>query len=334
VPIVLIDASADELRHAGFVVTQSRAELGALLRESNGWFLGALLLTVAGVVGLSFWLSHKLSRPLADLATAASRIDLDGEAVSVAAAREDEIGTLAKRLGGLAARLGASAERLRNAERRATVGDMARQVNHDIKNGLIPIRNVLRHLAEVTQREPLALPTAFSERRGTLDASVAYLDTLARQYARLTPRLDRVAVDVNAVAREAAVNASIGNEGRVRTRLTPSLPPVTGDPVVLRRILDNLVRNGLESLDGNGGDVTIATARNGTGAIFVTVTDTGRGMTPDEAGRAFEDFFTTRETGTGLGLSVVRRLTSDLGGTVRMESSPGRGTTFTLELPA
>ena len=59
----------------------------------------------------------------------------------------------------------------------------------------------------------------------------------------------------------------------------------------------------------------------------------GRGMTAGEVAHAFDDFFTTKENGTGLGLSVVRRLTSDLGGSVRVESEPGRGTTFTLELP-
>jgi len=64
------------------------------------------------------------------------------------------------------------------------------------------------------------------------------------------------------------------------------------------------------------------------------VSDTGRGMSPDELSRIFTDFFTTKEGGTGLGLSVVRRLTNDLQGDVRAESRPGRGTSFTIELPA
>ena len=74
---------------------------------------------------------------------------------------------------------------MREAERRATVGDVARQVNHDVKNGLVPIRHVLRHLAQVEREEPERLATVFAERRTTLDASVEYLDALARNYARL-----------------------------------------------------------------------------------------------------------------------------------------------------
>jgi signal transduction histidine kinase len=63
------------------------------------------------------------------------------------------------------------------------------------------------------------------------------------------------------------------------------------------------------------------------------VVDTGRGMTKDQLDHAFDDFFTTKPDGTGLGLSVVRRLTTDLNGSVRVESAPGEGTAFTIELP-
>ena len=87
----------------------------------------------------------------------------------------------------MTARLRTSAARLRDAERRAAMGDLARQVNHDIKNGLVPIRNVLRHLDEVARHEPEPLAAMFAERRGTLESSVSYLETLARNYARLSP---------------------------------------------------------------------------------------------------------------------------------------------------
>ena len=82
-------------------------------------------------------------------------------------------------------RLGAS--RLREAERRVASGDLARQVNHDVKNGLVPIRNVLRHLDEVARDDPSTLVERYRERRGTLESSVAYLETLARNYARISP---------------------------------------------------------------------------------------------------------------------------------------------------
>jgi len=324
---------ADSLTTARLAITYTIPELALLRRDVDQWFIAAMLVVVATALALAAWLSRRLSAPLATLTQAASTIDLEGPELTLAASRDDEIGTLARRMGSMSSRLRASAARLRHAERRATVGDMARQVNHDIKNGLIPIRNVLRHLVQVQEQEPEQLATVFAERRSTLESSVGYLDNLARNYAKLTPSVERRAVDVNAVAMELAMSTAVSGAVRVRTRLAESLPRALGDPVVVRRILDNLVRNAVESLAADGGEVTIATSR-GAGGVRVVVADTGRGMNEEELAHAFDDFYTTKPDGTGLGLSVVRRLTTDLNGSVRVESAPGRGTTFTIELPA
>jgi two-component system NtrC family sensor kinase len=103
---------------------------------------------------------------------------------------------------------------------------------------------------------------------------------------------------------------------------------------VLRRILENLVGNAVDSLDGKNGTVTVSTAETAPGgAVRVTVADTGRGMTREELDRAFDDFFTTKPGGTGLGLSIVRRLVLDLGGALRIDTEPGAGTRAVVELP-
>ena len=315
-------------------ITYTIPELAALQADVNRWFITAMLVVVSAVVALAAWLASHLSQPLARLTHAASTIDLEGPELQVAAQRDDEIGMLARRMGGLSTRLRASAARLRQAERRATVGDMARQVNHDIKNGLIPIRNVLRHLVQVQEQQPQELATVFAERRSTLESSVGYLDTLARNYARLTPSVEQHAVDVNGIVTEVADSTAAPGNINVRTRLTDSLPRALADRIIVRRILDNLVRNAIESIDARGGDVTLTTSRAQNGGIRIVVSDTGRGMNESELSRAFDDFYTTKPDGTGLGLSVVRRLTADLNGSLRIDSEPGRGTTFTIDLPA
>jgi len=325
---------ADSLTTARLVIAYDIPELALLRRDVDQWFAAALVAVVAAGLALAVWLSRRLSEPLATLTHAASTIDLEGPELSVAATRDDEIGTLARRLGSMSTRLRSSAARLRQAERRATVGDMARQVNHDIKNGLIPIRNVLRHLVQVQEQQPQDLATVFAERRSTLESSVGYLDTLARNYARLTPSVERRPVDVNAIVAEVATSTAVASTIKVRTRLADPAPRALGDPVIVRRIVDNLVRNAVESLDARGGDVTITTSRAQNGAVRIGVADTGRGMSQEELAHAFDDFFTTKPDGTGLGLSVVRRLTTDLNGSVRVQSAPGQGTAFTIELPS
>ena len=241
------------------MVTQSLGTLDALRRSVDRWFLLALALTVAVALVLAAWLSSPISRPLRELARKTSEIDLDRLDQSFDSERQDEIGALSRLLGGMTDRIRSSSARLREAERRAAVGDLARQVNHDIKNGLAPIRNVLRHLSQVARQEPGLLPAVFEERRGTLDSSVEYLETLARNYARLSPAIERTSCDLNPLVEEVLRNLTV--EGTVlRTKLAPGLPPALGDSLMLRRILENLVGNAVDSLAGRPeGAVTVTT---------------------------------------------------------------------------
>jgi signal transduction histidine kinase len=322
---------------ARLVVTRTSGTLAALQRGLNAWFLVSLAITALLALALAAWLSRLISRPLIELAGKTAAIDLDRLEADFATEREDEIGALSRLLGAMTDRLRTGAARLRDAERRVAMGDLARQVNHDIKNGLVPIRNVLRHLEEVARHRPETLGTVFEERRGTLESSVSYLDTLARNYARLSPAAAPEACDVNAMVSE-VVRAS-GAGGTVRTRLASGLPAAAADRLMLRRVLENLVGNAADSVSSaKGGEVVVSTesvTTDGKGPVVrVTIADTGPGMTRDELDRAFDDFYTTKAGGTGLGLSIVRRLILDLGGALRIETEPGAGTRATVEIPA
>ena len=336
VPLPFLDLtrSSPALESASLVVTGSPTALESLRRSVTSWSLLAAAATALLALGLAAWLSGRVSRPLAALADKTAAIDLDRLDQDFATDRTDEIGALSHLLGAMTERLRLGAARLREAERRVAMGDLARQVNHDIKNGLAPIRHVLRHLDEVARADPAALAGVLAERKGTLDSSLAYLDTLARNYAGLSPALRREPCDVNAVVEE-VVRASIG--GVVKTSLEPDLPAAAADRVVLRRILENLVGNAADSVAGGAsGSATISTeslSGEGVRTVRVTVADTGPGMSRAQLDRAFDDFFTTKEGGTGLGLSIVRRLVLDLGGTLRIETEPGAGTRAIVELP-
>jgi len=306
-------------------------------RSMDLGFLVAVLATVAAAVLLGGWLASRVTRPLANLAETARRVDLERLDVQFGSERPDEIGELARLLGDMTERLRAGATRLRETERRAAMGDLARQVNHDVKNGLAPLRNVLRHLAQVAREDPGRLPQLFAERQATLDSSLAYLEALAANYARLYPETRATPCDVNEVVRESLRLVAMPDGARVDAALAEGLPLVRADAFVLRRIFENLVRNAVESLAGVGtaaGLVTVTTERRDGGSVRVTVADSGKGMSKQELERAFDDFYTTKPGGTGLGLSIVRRLVLDLNGSVKVETQPGQGTKFFVELPA
>ena len=325
-----------QLRPARIVVSHSLASLAALRRGVALSFLAAVVATGVVAFLLAAWLSARISRPLTALAAKTRDVDVDRLDISFESDRPDEIGTLTRLLGAMTERLRAGAARLREAERRLAMGDLARQVNHDIKNGLIPIRNVFRHFAQAAGENPERLAAAFRERQATVESSISYLETLAGNYARLYPQPSREPCDVNAVVRE-TVNR-VGDTGRaaLRTDLADGAAALT-DRVVLRRILENLIGNALDSLATEGGRVTVSTERTnvagGPPGVRITVADTGRGMTREELNRAFDDSYSTKPEGTGLGLSIVRRLVLDANGVLRVETQPGAGSRFVVELP-
>ena len=137
----------------------------------------------------------------------------------------------------------------------------------------------------------------------------------------------------------AALAAPTAGQGvQLQNKVGTSLPPVMADPVSLRRIFDNLVRNALESLPEGRGAVAVSAFLEEDPdleemRVIVEVSDTGVGIPAENLDRIFTDFFTTKQGGTGLGLSNVRRLAADCGASLRVASQENQGTTFTLSFP-
>ena len=155
-----VDATTDRITidSARLLLSEPVGPLDELRRRTDRWFLAAFAITLLLGLVVAGWLAAQIGRPLAALAEKTSALDLDRLDQDFSSERRDEIGSLSRLLDAMTGRLRTSAARLRDAERRATVGDVARQVNHDIKNGLAPIRHVLRHLSEVARDEPAGSP--------------------------------------------------------------------------------------------------------------------------------------------------------------------------------
>jgi len=339
-PIPFVDASRPDsarLVPARLVIAAPLTGLREILRSVDLWFAVAVLATLLVTLVLAGWLASRVSLPLAELAGKTTEIDVDRLDIVFASDRDDEIGALERLLGEMTERLRSGAIRLREAERQAATGELARQVNHDIKNGLAPMRNVLRHLAQVARDRPAELPKVFAERRHTLASSLSYLESLAANYAKLSPVAEMRGCDVNAMTRE-AVQLMPAGPAELTLQLSDALPEARIDPLALRRILENLLNNAVDSLASQPGLITVSTAIAGEAgqppAVQVVVEDTGKGMTEAELERAFQDFYSTKPGGTGLGLSIVRRLVADAGGRLRVETTPGAGSRFIVEVPA
>jgi signal transduction histidine kinase len=118
---------------------------------------------------------------------------------------------------------------------------------------------------------------------------------------------------------------------RLDLNLDPNLPAIQADPEQIKRALQNLVLNAMDAMS-NGGTLRLAT-RQYNNTVILEVSDTGQGLTKEECDRLFTPYYTTKHHGTGLGLAIVQSVVSDHGGTISVESQPGRGATFRIELP-
>ena len=149
------------------------------------------------------------------------------------------------------------------------------------------------------------------------------------------PQLQRV--QVNEVIRgvvqlfQAQLEAPERARINCELQLDPHLEPVAADAELLHRAISNLVLNAMDAMP-QGGGLTLRT-RGEDGKVLIEIADTGSGLTPEECERIFTPYYTSKGHGTGLGLAIVQSVVSDHGGSVRVQSEPGRGTTFVVELP-
>jgi signal transduction histidine kinase len=115
-------------------------------------------------------------------------------------------------------------------------------------------------------------------------------------------------------------------------QLDGRLGPIAADPELLHRALANLVLNAMDAMP-KGGTLTLRTRRDD-GKVIIEVCDTGSGLTSEECERIFTPYYTSKQHGTGLGLAIVQSVVSDHGGRISVQSEPGKGTTFLMELPS
>ncbi len=227
-------------------------------------------------------------------------------------------------------------ETLYQTEKLAALGTLAAGIAHEMNNplGIITTRIEVMLLDAEGQHLP---PQVVEDLQVLHRASqrVARIAASLRSFARQSPG-ERVPVSLNEIVEETLLlmqKPLAADNVRVTSELDPALPPVLGEASALHQVFMNLVTNAREAMTG-GGEIRIATGVETPGWLRVVVSDDGPGIPAEDLSRIFDPFYTTKRTGTGLGLSVTYGIIQDHGGTVRVSSEPGRGTTFTLTFPA
>lgn len=224
-----------------------------------------------------------------------------------------------------------SHERLLRSERFAAVGKAAAYVSHEIKNPLMIIGGFAKQL----QRQPEIPPNA-KEKLQIIVEEVRRLENFLNELRDFTrPAVPcKKEADLNALVREVVnmmQDAAAASGVKINLELDESLPTAVFDPNQIKQVLINLIKNAIEAME-SGGQITITTGSDGE-QLRLAVSDTGKGIPPEILPQIFNPFFTTKKSGTGLGLAVINKIVEDHQGSISVESREEQGTTFIVVLP-
>jgi signal transduction histidine kinase len=303
-----------------------------------------LLVAGAGAVAicgaLLVVLTYMVQRPMVELQQKIAQLGGGDLSVSVSFAnRNDEIGDLGRNFNRMVKQLRESREeidllhrtQMSRAEHMATLGEMATGLAHEIRNPLAGIAGVIEIIGRdlPTSSPARAVVKDVRQEIGRINRIVADLLQTARPHPPKVRKSDLNTTVEHAVmlGRQQALSRAV----EITLRKDPSLPEVEHDSDQIHQVLLNLLLNALQAIDVDG-KVAVTVERRGTNAV-IEVADNGRGIAPDHLPNIFRPFYTTKGDGTGLGLSLARRIVEDHQGRIDVTSTVGKGTTFAVILP-
>jgi two-component system NtrC family sensor kinase len=292
---------------------------------------------LAIVVILWLFFRQRVVKPVGQLLEATNRVAGGDLEHRLQVSRNDELGLLQHSFNDMIRRLATAQSQIYQSDRLASIGRLAAGVAHEINN---PLTGVLGHSSFLHKRAP-----AGSEEKKDLETIVHETKRcreIVRQlldFARQAP-MSKTSVEINPVIERAL--RIVDNQLKVKNvrttlALRDGLPAIQADANQLAQVLINLLVNAADAIGPGGGEIYVGSELEedeAGAAIEIKVADDGGGIAEEDLGRIFEPFFTTKGAkGTGLGLAVAWGIVQEHGGSIAVDSSVGRGTTFTLRLP-
>ncbi len=308
----------------------NRAALAISYNTISRFFLWGGLLAIAVAILLATLLSRRILAPVRDLTRAATRFGKGDFSSRVADEGSGEIAELTRSFNSMAQNLADTEQR-----RRALVADIA----HELRTPLSNLRGYLEAISDGVVQPDEKTIGSLAEEAGSLSHLVADLQELSLADAGAL-KLDLQTADITDIVTSTvtAVRPKAAARGlTITAAVAPDLPPVSVDVHRIRQVLQNLLENAVLHTE-NGGTITVTAEQRGS-FIAVAVADTGEGISAEDLAHIFERFYRvdksrTRATGgTGLGLTIARRLVEAHGGSITATSVPGSGATFTFTLP-
>jgi signal transduction histidine kinase len=284
---------------------------------------------------LSFAVARTITRPLAKITAAMREVaatgDLTRKIVLEDPSRwhDEDAQLLATTFNTLTDSIAQAQREISQRERLSSLGRLSTVIAHEVRNPLMIIKAALH-----TLRQSNVSTVAVREAAADIDGEVVRLNKIVNEvldFARPI-RFELAATDVNALCRESAAAAQVTPGATVDVELDKAVPAIQTDAERLRIALVNLIGNARDAMANEEASVSVSTRRYDS-VVAIVIADHGAGIDRADLPRIFDPYFTTKRGGTGLGLPIAKNIVEGLGGTITVNSAPGRGTAIRVELP-
>jgi len=310
------------------------------LKKNISSFLVALIniyvLLFAFSIFITFIISSRITKPLQIIQQRLGKIKLGKRNELIEWDRDDEIGALVKEYNRMVEELAESADLLARSERESAWREMAKQVAHEIKNPLTPMKLSVQHLQRAWKEQSPGLDGIMHRVSQTLIEQIDTLSNIATEFSNFAkmPKANNEEIDLSAILKNSVALYSVNDTATISYyQHQNGNYQVFGDKNQLLRVFSNLLKNAIQAVpEGAQGHVHVE-IKNENGSVIASVKDNGIGIGDDEAGKIFTPNFTTKTGGMGLGLAMVKNIVEQANGKVWFQSRIGEGTTFFVSLP-
>ena len=293
-----------------------------------------ILLLLAAILGGTI-ISNSLARPLAEISRKMQLIDISGHAEHINYRNDDELGVLVGAYNKMVDDLEESTKRLAQTEREQAWSEMARQIAHEIKNPLTPMRLSIQHLIRLKQRGVDGWEEKFEEVAGSILEQIDILSDTASEFSSFAKFYyeENSILNLYNIITEQKILFDTRDNIKILFNYDSEEALVFARKGQIIRVIVNLLSNAVQALESVGrGYVRISLTRQN-GSYTVSIEDNGPGVKDEDVAKLFKPNFTTKSSGTGLGLAISRNIIEQSGGTISYSRSELGGADFSFSLP-
>lgn len=310
------------------------------LKKEISSFLVALIniyvLLFAFSVMVTFIISNRITRPLRIIQERMSKVKLGKRNERIQWKRNDEIGDLINEYNRMIDELSESAQRLAKSERETAWREMAKQVAHEIKNPLTPMKLSVQHLQRAWKDKHENMEDIVQRFSQTIIEQIDTLSGIATEFSNFAkmPGANFSPVNISMVIRNSVNLYSEAENVTVKLYdFTNGELEVYADKDQLHRVFSNLLKNAIQAIPHDMVGEIIVKLTHNDDICMIAVADNGKGIPEENISKIFNPNFTTKSGGTGLGLAMVKNIIDQSGGKIWFDTQAGRGTTFYVQLP-